>query len=407
MATLNDILQARDARQREQQRLLRRWGCTLVCFTMNIAGAEKRSALIDYVFDRGRDSLLHQLPALFSQTIRRPAGNEFYLVSPLPAPDVKRICLSLEDSAVGRLYDMDVLTPEGDKLSRAEPRRCLLCERPAFLCAHDAKHGQSAVIEETQRRLRAFAADALAASAVQALRDEVCLTPKPGLVDAGNSGAHSDMSLPLFLASAEALRPYFHFCAATAMETPDCMRLLQEAGKEAERVMLRVTGGINTHKGSIYSLGLLTAAAGAVLCHGRSLYEQAAAYARAGAKPDATSNGSLALSRYSGRGARQEAEEGYPLAQKAVRLLRLGFPPEELVLYLILECQDTNVLHRGGMDGLRFARCWAKRVLSAEPARRPALLADMDRAMIARNLSPGGCADLLATAFFLRHLPFA
>lgn len=404
--TLFDVLDAREQRQREQRRLLNRYGSTLVCFTMNIAGACKRSPLIDFAFDRGREALCGAVPQLFSETIRRDAGNEFFLVSPLPAAEVKAICVRLEESHIGRLYDMDVLTPLGDKLSRGVGRTCLVCGGSAFACARSRAHGVDAVTEKTQQLLRSFAAEELADLAVKALCEEVLLTPKPGLVDKNNNGAHRDMDLPMFLASAEALRPYFKFCAARAMKAPDCMPELQKAGQEAEQTMLRTTGGVNTHKGAVYSLGILTAAAGAYLVHERPLFEQAAAYARAGKRSDVQTHGNAALARYGGRGAREEAEQGFPLARKACRLLRMGLPAEEVLLHLILECQDTNLLHRGGAEGLEFARMWARRVLSAEPAKREDLLIDMDAVLIGRNLSPGGCADILAQGFFLQTLPF-
>ena len=403
IVSLFDVLDAREQRQREQRMLLRRYGQTLVCFTMNIAGAQKRSALIDFAFDRGREALLAAVPQIFSETIRREAGNELYLVSPLEAETVKSRCMELEGSSVGRLYDMDVLRPDGEKLSRPVGRKCLLCGGDAFACARSGAHRPEDVAEKTQQLLREFAADTLADSAVQALCREVRVTPKPGLVDENNTGAHRDMDLPMFLASAEALRPYFRFCAARAMEKPDCMPDLQQAGLEAEHTMFWVTGGVNTHKGAIYSLGLLTAAAGAHLASGRDLFEQAAAYARAGKMPEAT-HGRQALARCGGRGAREEAEAGFPLAGKAARLLRLGFSEPEVLLRLMLECQDTNLLHRGGVEGLEFARDWAWRVLSAEPDRRKALLLEMDAAMTVRNLSPGGCADLLAQGIFLKML---
>lgn len=402
--TLFDVLDAREQRQREQQRLLKQYSSTLVCFTMNIAGACKRSPLIDFAFDRGRKALCGAVPQSFSETIRRDAGNEFYLVSPLSAAEVKAICVRLEETGIGRLYDMDVLTPVGEKLSRSVGRTCLVCGGSAFACARSRAHGIDAVTKKTQQLLHAFAAEELADLAVQALRGEVRLTPKPGLVDENNPGAHRDMDLELFLKSAEALRPYFRFCAARAMEAPDCMPDLQKAGLEAERTMLHATGGVNTHKGAIYSLGILTAAAGASLAHERPLFEQAAAYARAGKRSDAGTHGNTALARYGGRGAREEAEQGFPLARKACRLLRMGLPAEEVLLHLILECQDTNLLHRGGAEGLEFTRMWARKVLSAEPAKREARLLDMDAALIGRNLSPGGCADILAQGIFLQSL---
>lgn len=403
--TLFEVLDAREARQKKQDALLRKYGATLVSFTMNIAGPEKRSGLIDFAFDKGTAALLAAVPGIFSETIHRNAGNEFYLVSPLPAEEVKRRCIRLEDTPIGRLYDMDVLTAQGEKLSRQNSRTCLVCGRPAAACARSRAHGLEAVQDKTQALLRQSAAQSLADLAVDALVREVRVTPKPGLVDENNSGAHQDMDLPMFLASAEALRPYFAFCAETAMQTPDCMPTLQKAGLDAEKTMLETTGGVNTHKGAIYSLGILTAAAGAFVAQGRPVFAQAAAYASAGA-PSTQTHGRSALARYGGRGAREEAEAGFPLAQKATRLLCAGFSPQDVLLRLILECQDTNLLHRGGAEALVYARQWASRILSAEPAKRGALLLEMDKALTERNLSPGGCADLLAQGFFLASLPF-
>lgn len=405
-ATLIEILDAREARQREQTRLLGEYGQTLVCFTMNIVGARKRSPLIDFAFDRGRRALCAALPRSFCETICRRAGNEFYLVTEVPAGEAKEICMKLEGTPVGRLYDMDVLKPNGEKLSRTVGRTCLICDRDAFVCARSRLHRPEELIQRTNDILTRFAAEELADCAVRSLCREVRVTPKPGLVDENNNGAHRDMNLPMFLLSAEALRPYFAFCAACAMEEPDCMPKLQAAGLAAEQTMLEVTGGVNTHKGAIYSLGLLSAAAGAALVHGRELYGQAAAYARAG-KPSEKTHGRAVLTRYGGRGAREEAEAGFPLAREACRLLNAGAPATEVLMRMILMCQDTNLLYRGGTEGLSFAREWARRVLRAPEDERQALLTQMDAALIGRNLSPGGCADLLAQGFFLQELSFA
>ncbi len=403
--TLMQVLDAREARQAKQQALLRKYGSTLICFTMNIAGPYKRSPLIDFVFGRGRQALLEAVPALYDESIARSAGNEFYLVTGLDAAEAKVRCIRLEDTPVGRLFDMDVLTPDDEKLSRPGGRTCLVCGGPATLCSRSRAHGLEAIEAKTQALLRSFAARELADFAVNSLCREVRVTPKPGLVDENNAGAHKDMDLPMFLTSAEVLRPYFTLCAEAAMDNPDCMPTLQKAGLEAEQTMLTATGGVNTHKGAIYSLGLLTAAAAAYLVHERPLFEQAAKLAKDGA-PSVQTHGRKALAAYGGRGAREEAEAGFPLAQKVRRMLSAGLPPEGILLQLILECQDTNLLHRGGAEGLAFARKWAERILSAEPARKSELLLAMDAAMIDRNLSPGGCADILAQGFFLASLTF-
>jgi triphosphoribosyl-dephospho-CoA synthetase len=116
--------------------------------------------------------------------------------------------------------------------------------------------------------------DIIGMLAARALREEVCATPKPGLVDRHDSGAHSDMSLDTFLKSAQALEPYLTQFANIGF-TSDCMPSglfgrLCEDGKRAEDAMLCATGGANTHKGAIFSLGLACAAAGYCMRDGRA-----------------------------------------------------------------------------------------------------------------------------------------
>ena len=98
--------------------------------------------------------------------------------------------------------------------------------------------------------------------AADALRAEAAATPKPGLVDMENSGAHRDMDYPLFLTSCSALEPYFAECAEIGSRAPEddsrqALQSLREAGLEAEKAMFSATGGVNTHKGLIFSMGIL------------------------------------------------------------------------------------------------------------------------------------------------------
>jgi len=162
----------------------------------------------------------------------------------------------------GRLLDLDVIGIDGEKLSRGTPRACLVCGGPAGPCARSRAHGLSAVREATESLLRDFAVSRLGELAVEALIFEVDLTPKPGLVDRRNSGAHRDMDRAMFHRSARALESYFRQAVLLGMERSDCMPALQAAGLAAEETMLAATGGVNTHKGAIFSMGILACAAG-------------------------------------------------------------------------------------------------------------------------------------------------
>ena len=140
--TLEDILRARDTRANAQRRLLRAYRLPLVSFTMNIAGPVKSSPLIELAFDAGLEALYDALGQPAAAEVIRPAtGCEALLVYDRPAAAMKAACLALETTApIGRLYDLDVLDTDGSKLSRSEPRTCLVCGGPVAVCSRSRAH---------------------------------------------------------------------------------------------------------------------------------------------------------------------------------------------------------------------------------------------------------------------------
>lgn len=444
-AALDEVLAARERRAAGQRELSAEYGLPLISFSMNIAGPVKNSPLISLAFFQGLARLKHELgqPLACHQSQEAP-GPWALLVYDRPAPELKALCLSLEeDGPVGRLYDLDVLDARGTKLFRAQPRRCLLCDEPAFVCASRRRHPLPELRRRTERLLTDFAAGVLAADATKALLWEARLTPKPGLVDRRNSGAHQDMDLAMFEASAGALEDYFAEAFRLGADngtgrgwtrqgditekpgpgSPPAAFLaaLRRAGLAAEERMYGVTGGVNTHKGAIYSFGLFLAALGERLTGGGEVFSQASRFAQglerlsleqgeraseaaaeafAGVALAGLSHGQRARLRYGAGGARRQAALGFPLARQAFQRLK-SQEPVTVLLELIALCDDTNLLHRGGEEGLCFAQREARRILDAPKQERQALAAVLDDEFIRRNLSPGGSADLLALARLL------
>src|SRR3954466_2213366 len=218
-------------------------------------------------------------------------------------------------------------------------------------------------------------------AAVRALYTELALSPKPGLVSPLDSGAHDDMDMTTFMRSLFALRGYFCAIAAAGAAGADFAEL-QALGLRAERRMLAATCGINTHRGAIFSLGLLAAAAGWLRAEGRSIAGEAlgrviarrwgASIVRAGEQAS-TSHGTEAVRRYGARGAREEAAAGFPLLFDLAlptlsHSLAQGHVEAALVQTLfsvMAELDDTNLLHRGGPEGLAFVRAEARVFLEA------------------------------------------
>ena len=268
---------------------------------------------------------------------------------------------------------------------------------------------------------------ALARQVLQALLDEVTLTPKPGLVDLRSRGAHADLNWALMCHSACVLQPVFAAMAQAAWESDDDDGLRQRIGaigRDGEALMLAATDGVNTHRGAIWALGLLVTAAAQQVARGASLAPQAVA-ARAGAlarlhdrsAPVATGNkGELACRQYHVDGARGQARAGFPLVTGAglaqLRASRASGDNEttarlNALLAIISQLDDTCVLSRGGETALLALQAGAAQVLAAggaaTAAGSQALLA-LEAVALARGVSPGGAADLLAATLFLDRL---
>lgn len=267
----------------------------------------------------------------------------------------------------------------------------------------------------------AAAHHALAAQVVQALVDEVTLSPKPGLVDRRGNGAHSDLSWGLMCRSANALRPSFAAMAQAGASIAD-RQLLRECigliGRQGEAAMMAATGGVNTHRGAIWALGLLvtTAAQQGGRAAPDALFAGAAALARTPDRfaPKRTGHkGELACIAYQVGGARSQAENGFPLlgvlALPALRDSRRRGEPENAarlnaLVALMSALDDTCVLSRGGPAALQRMHDGAADVLAAGGVATIAgrrALRRLDADLLAHRVSPGGAGDLLAATLFV------
>jgi triphosphoribosyl-dephospho-CoA synthase len=262
--------------------------------------------------------------------------------------------------------------------------------------------------------------------AVRALLEELVTYPKPGLVSLVDNGSHDDMDATTFVRSTLALRRYFEN-AARAGQAPCSFDTLRQLGVEAEARMLKATRGVNTHRGAVFNLGLLAAAAGRSLSMppswhpshgfdggtlGRIVASQwgvgIAAHRR-----DAASHGSRIGARYGAGGAQAEAAAGFPsvyrVALPAYRGVIAGGGSAnqarvQAFFALVAQLQDTNLLHRGGPQGLAFAQAQAQAFIERGGVACSDWCdeaADIHRRFVERRLSPGGSADLLAACVFV------
>lgn len=441
--TLMEMLEAREARVGAQDALREKHGVPVISFTLNIAGPVKDSPLLRRAFQAGLEQLEAGLRAAGLDLRdrlehRASTGCEALYAVDGAAREVKAVCVSIEDgSPMGRLFDMDVLDAEGRKLDREEvgggPRNCIVCGAPGKGCAsrraHTVEELQSATRRILEEHFSCADREKAAALVTRALLDEVCTTPKPGLVDRANNGSHRDMDIFTFTASAAALAPYWGRCVqigqGTAERAPaETFAALRRAGQGAERAMFAATGGVNPHKGAIFTLGMICGAVGRLWtadgpCRDpERILAECAAMASAAMKADfasidakhARTAGQRLYLEQGISGVRGEAARGFPgISEIALPVLKRALSAGRsrndagaiTLLHLIARGTDTNMISRGGAARAQAAaeRCRALLERDALPGAEE--IGALDRAFIRENLSPGGCADLLAAAFFL------
>ena len=475
--SLEEMLNARDRRLKAQQKILEEAAPTdaLISFTLNIPGDIKKNNMTHMLFYRGLEEI-RRLGYTEKSRIyyNDKTGDELLILVAEDPIKVKKDMETIEDSfPAARLFDLDVMNAQGEKLSRKIPRRCLLCDNEAHACARSRAHGLDAIKAKVNDLLKDLCADKLGEMGRKALYSELHATPKPGLVDEANNGAHKDMDLPLMEKSIEAIAPFLRETARLGLDAGEKlprradlkdaqslkdevdktavaeMDLLRARGIFAENAMFDATGGVNTHKGIIYSMGLLIYAMGKCITG----YLPPRVFVVALAESDANerrkiaesnpSHGSQAYSKYGAGGAIGEALSGFLWAEMCASDINsfeyYGEETEEAkamagplaLLNTMRRLEDTNLLYRGGLEGLRYVKYQATRIMQPFKETEDFLLSDflpedgdlppnvtptisdmrevieeirdLDTKLIKLNLSPGGSADTLALGYLIKE----
>ena len=442
--TLSQMLIARERRAQKQQELLKKYHASLICFTMNIAGPVKNNPLIRQGFSLGNRYLKQKLSAqkikcIHQEIIDKVTGNEAYYVTDTDPKVLKKLTVEIEDaSPIGRLFDLDVLSSEGLKTERTDlglaPRICLICNRPAKECARSRTH----TVEQLQSTIRQILTRAInesdskdaASYALRAILHEACTTPKPGLVDRLDNGSHKDMDIFTFMDSASVLWPYFGSCARLGRQTAslsatETFFAIRKEGRKAEEDMVGATGGVNTHKGAIFTMGILCAALGRldrkswkkpeiILQECAEMTKGLTAHDFAGLTiKNARTAGQKLYLKYNITGVRGQMEEGLPavrytglpaLKAGVARGLSLNEAGCGALLALMTAATDTNLIARSNLRTWQETISRLKILLAENPYPDAETLQQLNQEFIQKNLSPGGSADLLAVCYLLYFL---
>lgn len=452
--SLEEVLAFREKRARRREKILAEFPVSLVCLGLNIPGEYKdfpwaRRAFYEEIENFHLTLEAEEMTVFREEREIENAGYTAY-VSVDAAPELlKTLALRMEENhPLGRLFDADVFEPGGKKHSREDtggvPRPCLVCGGNGFACARSRAHGaeelRAAVFAIIENWLRQKLRGKIISAAIWTMISEAAITPKPGLVDRADNGSHKDMDFFTFIDSAAALLPWFGDCARAGFDSADeksgldpvtLFERLRPLGRMAEVIMKKASGGVNTHRGYIFSLGLLSAAYGRIfrLTENPGLAEllDLTKAMTVSLKNDFShprgggiSHGEAVYAGSGIQGIRGEASQGFPsVTEHALPLLRcllnegrsLNNAGTTVLLKILAHAEDTNIIYRGGEKVLRAVQ-EELRAFFAEPA-GPGIPATeairekagaLNRRFISQNLSPGGSADLLGITLFLHRV---
>lgn len=447
--SLEEILNARENRVKIQQKMLQKAPTCLLSFTLNIPGPVKVFPYTKWAYEVGSSIISKGVSLLNGDVLeqfeaKNETGWEGFFALNLPPEEIKTYLLEQEEHhPLGRLFDFDVLRTDGSKLSRQElgfpERTCLLCGNPAFLCGRSRTHSAHELLAKEIEIMENFfvfrLSNHIGLLMQKALFYEVNTSLKPGLVDRLHNGSHKDMRLSTFINSAYSLTDYFCQCVKEGLscdcskkELPLLFQKLRGIGKQAEKNMLFATQGINTHKGIVFSGGILCAAIGYYISTNSKdissenfllslpeicrcmLPELLSDYLTL--TPDTTkTNGEKLYLKYKITGIRGEAKEGFPL------LFNVGFPLFQAVLkkgfslwqaglitllHYIACTEDTNLIIRSDYQlACKIQKDLQQFLAHATYEKQLSILPKLDAFFVSRNISPGGSADMLALTYFL------
>ncbi len=444
--TLSEVLDARENRAKIQKEITEKYKSTLISLTLNIPGGLKifplsiktyseATTLITKHLKRNRINIIYQTDK------KEKTGYEgFFVVEENPIR-IKKLMVDIENFCeLGRIFDIDVLDDEGHKVSRSElnmaERNCLICNDNGHACSRSRKHPMEEVhrkvIEIMENHFNNQFARQCAECACRALLYEVCITPKPGLVDRNNNGSHNDMDIYTFIDSTSVLTTYFRDLILSGIkynyEKPKIIfEKIRYLGMLAEDDMFFITNNVNTHKGLIFSLGIICASLGYlyknekdinienILRISREMTSELNDDLQGITKENAKTFGEKLYASCRITGIRGEVAGGFSSVKNyglpvLKMLIKKGYSLNDAgaltLLNLIANVKDTNIIARSSVEILEEIQSQIKNLIGNKGIENisTAEIIDLDNQFIEMNISPGGCADLLAVTLMLNFI---
>lgn len=438
---LNKFLMMREKRVDFQSTLIEKYGFPLIVLRANYPGENKNSFVPNRIVEIFKNEILDifSLDVVKVEKIDTMEGRTYIFVVNFKAEELKKIAVELEDKHIlGRCIDIDIHDVDKKTLSRKDfnksKRKCILCDKNAFLCRRENNHSNLEIIQEIENRLNQYfdfelerekISDDLANLAIKSIILEVSCSPAFGLVSPKTSGAHSDMDFFTFIESSFSLTNYLKAVAklSYSFQNPKLLlKKIRKLGIEAEKQMFLATNNINTHKGMIFLMGIVLS------CVSKALYEKVD-FSRISVfikemcadilndfdnikNKNFLTNGEKLYLKYGYTGVRGIVKNGVDIVfNGALNIFERSNKSYNdinkamlmTLLFLISELDDTTILHRHSPEVLKKTKGLAKILYNQflDSELDIPLLEKIEKDFSEKLISPGGSADLLAVTVFL------
>lgn len=443
MDLITEFLLDRDKRVAYQEHLLKEnKDKTLVTIRINYPGIEKSNYITDNIVNTIYNEILTYYGKfiVFEDKYKNKEGIVAHFLFDLDFVNVKKEMINVEEEHIlGRCLDIDVYTLKNDKvigISRSDlfkkPRRCFICDLDAKICSRAQTHTIDEIknyfevvyknFKDSQKKTESLAYE-VSQMALKAMISEVSTFPSFGLVSPISSGAHKDMDYYTFLNSAVAITPFLKkmFEVGYSYYSPEYIfDAIRDIGKECEKKMFEATNNINTHKGMIFLMGISMAAIGKALYENKEFYQIQDIIKsmvknilddfKELHKKEKLTHGERLYLEYGFTGIRGQVKDGLSVLFDNIidNYINSDLKENDLYTQILIELmarvEDSTVVYRNDISTLRKVQSDAKELLNmggifTEEGRQKCH--HLEDLYIKENISPGGCADLLAISILL------
>ena len=442
---VNKILNDREYRVEYQKKLMGNYAennYTLVTIRINYPGIEKSNVLTDFMVN----TILEDIETynfkhiIYNEKYKNGEGLIGHFIIDEDSLKVKKNMIEVEENHIlGRCVDIDVYGNDNGKLygvSRSDlglqPRKCFICQEEARICSRMQKHSlkdindffinryEKYILYRNEKNKLSYEISQLS---LKAMIEEVSTMPSFGLVSPCTNGSHKDMNFYTFLNSSFAIAPFIKEMVEVGYsysKISDIFSVIRRLGIDCEKKMFQVTNGINTHKGMIFLIGIVSASIGKALYEGlqfkdiksiiREMCKDIVEDFYNLDKKIKLSHGENLYLKYGFTGIRGEVFNGLEIIfDYALPIYEsLSLKENELYAHTLLvimsELNDSTIVHRHGINELNEVKEKSKKILSLggfNSCSGKELALQFEKECIEMNISPGGSADLLAVTIFL------